>query len=186
MKSLGVLLTLLIFLTLTTSTSVASTLYDLRVKNIEGKEVPMSSYKGKVLLIVNTASQCGFTPQLQDLETLYKKYKKQGLEVLAFPSNDFKQDPKSNSEILAYAQSQYATSFPFFEKGSVTGPEKQPLYQFLLKEKPGTLFKEVQWNFEKFLVDRNGQVVERWNSMKSPLATEVVQTIEKALATKKK
>lgn len=168
--------------------SVASTapksLYDIKAQSIDGKPVPMSQYKGKVLLIVNTASQCGFTPQLKDLETLYKKYKSQGFEILAFPSNDFKQDPASNNEILSYAQKNYEVSFPFFEKAPVMGADKQPVYQFLTEQKKGILFKDVLWNFEKFLVDRKGQVVDRWNSKKSPASEEIVQAIEKTLAVK--
>ena len=123
-------------------------IYDVQVRDITGKPVSMSEYKGKVLLIVNTASKCGYTPQLKDLEAIYKKYKKQGFEVLAFPSNDFKQDPAENSEIVSFAQKKYEVTFPFFEKNSVTGADKQPLFQILTQQKSGIVFKEVLWNFE--------------------------------------
>lgn len=174
-----------ILFALSASASTApKSLYDIKVQGIDGKPVFMSQYKGKVLLIVNTASQCGFTPQLKDLESLYKKYKAQGFEVLAFPSNDFKQDPNSNNEILSYAQKNYEVTFPFFEKAPVAGSDKQPLYQFLTEQKKGVLFKDVMWNFEKFLVDRKGHVIDRWNSKKSPVSDDIVKAIEKSLAAK--
>lgn len=160
----------------------ANSIYEVQVNDIAGKAVPMSQYKGKVLLIVNTASKCGFTPQLKDLETLYKKYRGQGLEILAFPSNDFKQDPAENTEIASFAQKNYEVTFPFFEKASVSGKTKQPLYQVLTDQKSGVIFKEVQWNFEKFLVGRDGKVIDRWNSMTSPSSNSIVKAVEKALA----
>lgn len=182
MKKLSLALTL--FVASLAWSSVPKSIYEVQVKDIAGKSVPLSQYQGKVMLIVNTASQCGFTPQLKDLESLYKKYKSQGLEVMAFPSNDFKQDPKSNSEIHSYAQQNYEVSFPFFEKASVAGPDKQPLYQFLTDKKQGLIFKEVQWNFEKFLVGRNGEVLHRWSSKTSPSSDEVVKAVEQALQKK--
>ena len=132
-------------------------------------------------MIVNTASQCGYTPQLKDLETLYRKYKKQGFEVLAFPSNDFKQDPAQNSEIVSFAQKNYEVTFPFFEKGSVSGNTKQPLFQILTQQKSGAIFKEVLWNFEKFLISRDGKVIDRWNSSASPVSSEIIRPLEMAL-----
>lgn len=174
-----------LFLTFSISISLAknppASLYDIQVQTIAGKPMPLANYKGKVLLIVNTASQCGFTPQLKDLESLYKKYHSQGLEVLAFPSNDFKQDPAENAQIASFAQKNYEVSFPFFEKGSVTGESKQPIYQYLTSQKSGVLFKDVQWNFEKFLVGRDGKVIDRWNSTTSPSSSSIVGSIEKAL-----
>ena len=159
-----------------------TSLYDVKVNDISGKSIPMSQYKGKVLLIVNTASKCGYTPQLKDLETLYKKYRNQGFEVLAFPSNDFKQDPAESSEIASFAQKNYEVTFPIFEKASVTGELKQPLYHALTQQKSGIIFKEVQWNFEKFLVGRDGKVIERWSTPTSPTSKDVIKTLEKALA----
>jgi glutathione peroxidase-family protein len=158
-------------------------IYDVQVKDISGKPVAMSQYKGKVLLVVNTASKCGFTPQLKDLQALYKKYHDQGMEVLAFPSNDFKQDPAENSEIASFAQKNYEVTFPFFEKDHVTGDNKQPLYQILTEQKSGIVFKEVQWNFEKFLVGRDGKVIDRWNSKTKPSSDSIVKAVESALQT---
>lgn len=155
--------------------------YDLSATDFEGKKVHFSSYRGKVVLVVNTASQCGFTPQLADLESLYKKYAKQGFVVLAFPSNDFKQESGSNKDVVNFAHKEYKTTFPFFEKGAVTGANKQPVYQFLTEKKSGFLFKEVGWNFEKFLISRQGDVIERWGSMTRPTSGSVTAAIEKAL-----
>lgn len=159
-------------------------LYKIKLNDISGKEVKLSQYKGQVMVVVNTASQCGYTPQLKGLETLYKKYKSQGLIVMAFPSNDFKQDPDDNSGILSYAQKNYQVSFPFFQKNAVTGPQKQPLYDYLTKNQKAALFKEVNWNFEKFIVGRNGEVIERLSSSVSPESDQFVKLIEKALAQK--
>ena len=156
-------------------------IYDVQVKDINGKPVSMSAYQGKVLLIVNTASKCGYTPQLKDLEALYKKYKSQGFEVLAFPSNDFKQDPAENKEIASFAQKNYEVTFPFFEKASVSGDNKQPLFQVLTQQKSGIIFKEVLWNFEKFLIGRDGKVIDRWSSATSPASDTIVKPIELAL-----
>ncbi|MFP5518973.1 MAG: glutathione peroxidase [Bdellovibrionia bacterium] len=156
--------------------------FDFKVKSIAGQEVDFQQYKGKVILVVNTASQCGFTPQLKGLESLYQKYGSQGFVVMAFPSNDFKQDPSENKEILSFAQNEYKTTFPFFEKNPVAGKDKQPVYQFLTTQKPGMLFKDVMWNFEKFLVGRDGKVIERWGSTTKPESAAVTKSIEKALS----
>ena len=161
------------------------TLYEIQVNDIHGKPVSMSQYKGQVLLIVNTASKCGFTPQLKDLETLYNKYKSKGFEILAFPSNDFKQDPAENAEIESFAKKNYEVTFPFFDKGKVSGADKQPLYQFLTDQKSGLLFKDVSWNFEKFLISRDGTVLNRWSSIVKPSSSDVVKALEKALTVKK-
>jgi glutathione peroxidase len=174
----------IVLIAFTSNAKSIQSIYDIQVHDISGKPVPMSRYKGKVLLIVNTASKCGFTPQLKDLESLYKKYQSQGLEVLAFPSNDFKQDPAENSEIATFAQKNYNVTFPFFEKGSVTGDLKQPLYQALTNQKSGAIFKEVHWNFEKFLVGRDGKVIERWSSVTKPSSQDIVKKVEIALASK--
>lgn len=176
---------LCLFFTLTFIFSTAwaqQTFFDLSAQSIEGKKIHFSQYRGKVVLVVNTASQCGFTPQLKELEDLQKKYSGKGFTVLAFPSNDFKQDPSENSAIQSFAKSEYNTSFQFFEKGSVSGTSKQPVYKFLTDSKTGFLFKDVHWNFEKFLVGRNGQVIERWSSMTKPSSKNIVSAIEKALA----
>lgn len=155
--------------------------FELSAKNIAGKTVNFSTYRGKVVLVVNTASQCGFTPQLKDLETLYKKYADRGFVVLAFPSNDFKQEKGENSDVQTFAEKEYGVTFPLFDKAPVTGKDKQPVYQFLTEQKPGVLFKDVSWNFEKFLVNRKGQVIDRWSSITKPSSDTIVKSIEKAL-----
>lgn len=164
-----------------TSSEKVGSFYELSAKDIGGKLVNFSTYRGKVVLVVNTASQCGFTPQLKDLEALYKKYANRGFVVLAFPSNDFKQEKGDNTEVQSFAKKEYGCTFPFFDKAPVTGKDKQPIYQFLTEQKPGLIFKDVSWNFEKFLVDRKGQVIERWTSITKPSSDKVVEAIEKAL-----
>ena len=165
----------------TSKPAIAENFFDLSANSIAGEKIHFSKYRGKVVLVVNTASQCGFTPQLKDLEDLFKKYKDRGFIVLGFPSNDFKQEKEDNAKVKAFAEKEYGVSFPFFDKASVRGPQKQPVYQFLTEKKSGLLFTEVSWNFEKFLVDRKGQVIERWGSMTSPTQKSVTEKIEKAL-----
>lgn len=161
--------------------SATQSFFDFSATDIRGKKVHFSQYRGKVVLVVNTASECGFTPQLKDLEEIYKKYSAKGFAVLAFPSNDFKQEKGNNEEVLNFAQKEYGVHFPIFDKGPVSGDAKQPVYKFLTEQKPGILFKEVRWNFEKFLISRKGQVLERWSSMTSPTSKSVIEKIEKAL-----
>ena len=156
--------------------------FELAATDINGKKINFSSYRGKVVLVVNTASECGFTPQLKELEELYKKYADRGFTVLAFPSNDFKQEQADNAQVKSYAQKEYGTTFPFFDKAAVTGPQKQDVYKFLTENKPGILFKDVSWNFEKFLINRKGEVIERWSSITKPSSSTVMKKIEKALA----
>jgi len=160
--------------------SLASPFYSFSASKIGGEKISFEQFRGKVVLVVNTASQCGFTPQLAELEELYQQYKEKGFIVLAFPSNDFKQDPKENEQIQKFATENYGVTFPLFEKVKVTGKDKHPLYHFLTKEKSGLLTSEVSWNFEKFLIDRSGKVVERFNSMTSPKTT-IRKHIEKLL-----
>lgn len=155
--------------------------FELSANTISGKKVNFSTYRGKVVLVVNTASQCGFTPQLKDLESLYKKYADRGFIVLAFPSNDFKQEKAANEEVRQFAEKEYGITFPLFEKAPVTGKDQQPVYQFLTTQKPGLLFKDVAWNFEKFLINRRGEVVERWSSITKPSSDSMVKKIETAL-----
>lgn len=164
----------------TSSSVLASSIYDFTINSINGDPISFKQYKGKYLLIVNTASQCGFTPQLAELESLYKKYKSLGFVVLAFPSNDFKQDPEELKKINEFASKNYGVTFPFFEKIKVTGSDKHPLYQLLTEQKKGLFTSEVSWNFEKFLVDRDGNVVDRFNSMTSPTGS-IQKILEKRL-----
>jgi len=147
-----------------------STIYDIICPNIQGKDEKLAKYKGKVLLIVNTASQCGFTPQFQGLEDLYKKYHAQGLEILGFPCNQFgSQDPGGNEEILAFCQTNYGVTFPMFGKVEVNGPDAHPLFRHLKAKAPGVLGSEaIKWNFTKFLVDKTGAVTERYAPTTKP------------------
>jgi len=152
------------------------TIYDIKAKTIEGNEITLADYKGKVLLIVNTASKCGFTPQFEGLEKLYEEFKDQGLEVLGFPCNQFKeQDPGTNDEIKNFCLINYGVSFQMFEKLDVNGEGRHPLYSFLIENSPKKTGKDIAWNFEKFLVDRDGNVKNRYNSMKKPekLTTDI-------------
>ncbi len=145
-------------------------IYDYGIKTIDGQNKLLSDYKGKVLLIVNTASKCGFTPQYQSLEALYRRYKDQGLVVLAFPCNQFgRQEPGNEREIQEFCSSGYNISFPLFAKIEVNGTNTHPLYQYLKNEKPGVLgSKGIKWNFTKFLVDRTGKVVKRYAPVDKP------------------
>ena len=161
----------------------ASGIHDFTLKSIDGSTTPLSSFKGKVVLLVNVASFCGYTPQYEGLEALYTKYKDQGLVVLGFPANNFgEQEPGSNEEIKKFCSTRYHVSFPMFSKVSVVGGDKTPLYQFLSDKKanPST-GGEIQWNFTKFLADRNGKVIARFESAVEPDSSEVITAVEKAL-----
>ncbi len=159
-----------------------SNVYDFKAEKLEGGEQSLSEYEGKVLLIVNTASKCGFTPQFDGLEKVFEKYKDQGLVVLGFPCNQFaSQDPASNSEIGEFCQRNYGVSFPMFAKIDVNGNNAHPLYKYLTKEAKGLLGTEaVKWNFTKFLVGRDGNVIDRYATATKPEA--MTKDIEKALA----
>ena len=160
-----------------------TTVYDFEAQRIDGSPLSLGDYRGKVLLIVNTASQCGFTPQFAGLEALHEKYADKGLAVLGFPSNQFGgQDPGSNEEIGAFCVKNYGVSFPMMAKVDVNGSGAAPLYRWLTNEKPGLLgSRAIKWNFTKFLVGRDGQVLKRYAPLDTPksLATDV----EAALAT---
>jgi glutathione peroxidase len=158
-----------------------ATVYDFAVNDIHGKERKLAQYKDKVLLIVNTASKCGFTPQYKGLEALHKKMHPRGLEVLGFPCNQFgAQEPGNAKEIESFCEINYGVSFPLFAKIDVNGADAAPLYQYLKKEKPGLLGSEaIKWNFTKFLVDRKGNVVERYAPNVEP--ADIAADIEKLL-----
>jgi glutathione peroxidase len=161
-------------------------LLDRTLPNIDGKPVRLAGYQGKVLVIVNTASRCGYTPQYQGLEELYGRYKSKGLVVLGFPSNDFGgQEPGTNAEIKRFCTGTYKVTFPMFGKIHVTGPEMDPLYRYLTTPPTaGEFGGPVQWNFTKFLVARNGAVVGRFPSNVTPLSPEMISAVEKALGPK--
>lgn len=147
--------------------------YDFEAKRINGDTVPMEAYKGKVVLVVNTASKCGLTPQFAELEELNKKYRDQGLEILGFPCNQFaKQDSGSNSEIQEFCSLNYGVTFTMFEKIDVNGEGAHPLYKFLKNEKGGLFSKAIKWNFTKFLIDSNGKVVKRYAPTVKPSKLE--------------
>ena len=160
-----------------------TTVYDFEAQSINGKPVALKQFKGKVLLIVNTASACGLTPQFGGLEKLHESYADQGLVVLGFPSNQFgAQDPGSNDEIASFCQLNYGVSFPMMAKIDVNGAQAAPLYQWLSQEAPGLLgSKAIKWNFTKFLVGRDGRVIRRYAPMDTP--AKLSADIEAALAT---
>lgn len=158
-----------------------STIYDFSAERIDGSQQVFSDYRDNVLLIVNTASNCGFTPQFADLEALYQCYKAQGLVVIGFPCNQFgAQDPDSNENIGAFCQKNYGVTFPMMAKVAVNGKEAHPIYQWLRAQKGGVLTDSIKWNFTKFLVSRDGEVLERYAPTTKPDA--IKQDIEHALA----
>lgn len=164
-------------------TALAGSLFDLAAKDIDGREVSLSTYKGQVVLVVNTASKCGFTSQYEGLEKLYDTYKDRGFTVLGFPSNDFMgQEPGSNEDIKSFCQLNYDVSFPLFSKAPVSGAQKQEVFRFLTEMSAEDLRGEVRWNFEKFLVDREGKVVARWRSTTGPSNSRIVAMIEQLLS----
>ncbi len=181
MKSLALLASLLFMPTLALP---AASVLSVTAKNIDGKDVALSSYKGKVLLIVNVASHCGYTPQYAALEALQEKCQSQGFTVLGFPCNQFGgQEPGTNEEIKQFCSSKYSVTFPLFDKIDVNGPKRAPLYDVLAgtdSPYPGN----ITWNFTKFLIGRDGKVIKRFESKVKPDSAEVTQAIEAALAAK--
>jgi glutathione peroxidase len=160
----------------------APDLYDFTLPSIDGNPTPLSTYKGKVILLVNVASRCGFTPQYSALESLYEKYKDQGFVILGFPANNFaSQEPGTNAEIKTFCSTKYNVTFPMFSKVSVKGDDTTALYQFLTRRANPAVAGEIKWNFTKFLVDRNGRVVARFEPPVTPDSAEVVSTIERLL-----
>lgn len=153
--------------------------YDIKVKTVGGEEISLSDYKGKVLMIVNVASKCGYTPQYEGLEAIYKKYKDKGFEILAFPCNDFKgQEPGTNEEIAEFCRVNYGVTFTLFDKVKVLGDDKSGLYSKLIQYEPAG---DIGWNFEKFIVDRNGNVVGRFKTKVKPESEEIISLIEAEL-----
>lgn len=149
---------------------MSSQIYEIPVKTIDGTETTLAEYRGKVLLIVNVASKCGFTPQYKGLEAIYQKYKDQGLVVLGFPCNQFGgQEPGTEAEIQSFCSLNYGVTFPMFAKVDVNGTDEHPLYAYLKSQKSGLLgFDAIKWNFSKFLVDRSGNVVDRYAPTTTP------------------
>jgi len=163
--------------------TITKSIHQFKVNDIKGQPIDLSKYKGKVLLIINTASKCGFTPQLKAMEELYREYKDQGLEVLAFPSNDFAgQEPLNGEEIESFCTLNYQSSFPIFEKVHVKGQNRSELYQFLSdKKENGKVNSVPKWNFHKYLVDKEGKVVDYFYAITSPTSSKVKRAIEKLL-----
>jgi len=146
-----------------------SKLYEFHAQSLEGKDVSLADFQGQVLLIVNTASKCGFTPQYEGLEKLYERYNNDGFQVLGFPCNQFgHQEPGGESEIGAFCQKNYGVKFPMFAKVDVNGGSAHPLFRYLKHAKPGLLGESIRWNFTKFLIDRRGEVVSRFAPLTKP------------------
>jgi glutathione peroxidase len=161
--------------------AMSHSVYDFRVATIDGEQKSLADYRGRTLLIVNTASRCGFTPQYTSLEALYQRYKDRGFEILAFPANNFMgQEPGTNAEIKEFCSLKYRTTFPLFEKISVKGKDIAPLYTYLTRESghPGS----ISWNFAKFLVGPDGRVVARFDPATDPLDERITQRVESLLA----
>lgn len=154
--------------------------YDFKINDITGKPIDLKQFEGKVILAFNSASKCGFTPQLKGLQTLYDNYKDKGLVVIGFPSGDFFQEVASNGEVAEFCQRNYGVNFPMTEKISVNGSSEHPIYGFMKKAAPGFMgLNMIKWNFEKFLIDRKGKVVQRYASSTTPLT--IGPDIEKLL-----
>jgi glutathione peroxidase len=160
--------------------SGASSVHEFSMKGIDGKMVPLSGFKGRVMLVVNVASQCGYTYQYEGLQMLFERYKDQGLVITGFPANNFgAQEPGTDSEIQTFCKSKYGVTFPMFSKISVAGRDKAALYQFLTQSGG-----EIKWNFTKFLVDRDGKVIRRFEPEVEPMSPEVLSSVEAALKKK--
>lgn len=165
--------------------AVAANFYDFTLPSIDGKPMPLADFRGKVVLVVNVASRCGFTPQYSALESLYEKYRDQGFVIVGFPANNFGgQEPGTNQEIKTFCSRKYNVTFPMYGKVSVKGEDQTPLYQYLTKQTGPAIAGDIKWNFTKFLVDRNGNVVQRFESAVTPDSTEVVSAVEKQLSQK--
>jgi glutathione peroxidase len=171
---------------LQTASAKTAPLYNFKMKDIDGNDVKLKKYKGEVLLIVNTASKCGYTPQYESLQAVYEKYQAQGLTILGFPANNFGgQEPGTNTEIKEFCESKYKVKFPMFAKISVKGDDIDPLYKYLTsKETDPDFAGEITWNFNKFLIDRKGKIVARFSSKDKPDSEAVTSAIEKYLKEK--
>lgn len=177
------LIVMMSIFSLTAYASPQKSLYDLSAEDLGGKTVKMSEFKDKALLFVNTASSCGYTPQLSDLEKLYKKYKSEGLIILGFPSNDFNQEGLSGVEIKKFCKLNYGVTFPLFKKTSVTGDNKNSVYNYLLSQLDN---QRVGWNFEKILVSKEGKVLKKFKSAEAPLGGELEKLIVENLVPESK
>ncbi len=182
-QPIALLVPLLIMQTIATL-ALAGPLYEIPVKDIDGKDASLKAYEGKVLLVVNVASQCGLTPQYKALEAIHEKYKDKGFTVLGFPCNQFGgQEPGSNEEIKQFCSSKYSVTFPMFDKIDVNGAKRHPLYQ-ALAGKDSPFPGDIKWNFGKFLIGRDGKIIKRFEPRTTPDSPEVASAIEAALAAK--
>jgi glutathione peroxidase len=188
--ALAVVFAALFALSLSSRTSVASSsgermnsIYDFSLKDIDHKEVNLSQYRGKVVLVVNVASRCGYTPQYEGLQKVYMKYKDRGFVILGFPANNFMaQEPGTDEEIKTFCSAKYSVTFPIFSKISVKGDDIHPLYKYLTSKETNPEFGgDIKWNFSKFLVDKSGKIIARFEPKITPESDPVIQAIEKAL-----
>jgi len=171
-----------LILTMAATAYAASNIYDFTLPLLNGKAAPLADYKGKVVLVVNVASRCGFTPQYSALESIYEKYKDQGFIIIGFPANNFaNQEPGTNEEIAKFCSGKYNVTFPVYGKVSVKGDDQTPLYAFLTKDANPAVSGDIKWNFTKFLVDRKGNVVQRFEPATTPDSPEVIAAIEAEL-----
>jgi glutathione peroxidase len=184
---ISALLAVLIFPTSKLQAKFDPGVHQFKVQNIKNKAVDMASYRGKVLLIVNTASYCGFTSQYKSLQKIFEQFKDQDFLVLGFPSNDFgRQEPGSNKEIEDFCELNYKVSFPLFSKVAVSGNQKAPLFKYLTEDSGQEFKRSIDWNFEKFLIGRDGHLVARFKSSTDPQSDEVVAAITNAVRSRKK
>jgi len=178
MKTISLIIGSLLFMSISADTSI----YDFELDSLSGDEVSLSEYEGNVLLVVNTASECGYTPQYKELQELYETYNEEGFYVLGFPANNFGgQEPGSDEEIAQFCELNYGVTFPMFSKISVKGDDQHPLYQYLTQADNPDFTGEIGWNFEKFLIDRNGNIVRRFKSNVTPMGDELTESLKDLL-----
>lgn len=179
MKILSILITLILGISMNTNND---SFFDYKMKDIDGKEVSLDTYKGKVILVVNVASKCGYTPQYEGLQNLYESYKDDGLVILGFPANNFNgQEPGSDEEIKQFCTLNYGVEFPMFSKVSVKGDDQAELFSFLTQAQNPDFTGEIKWNFEKFLINKEGELIRRFRSNVEPESDDIVSAVTEAL-----
>ena len=184
MKSLSIILVLALmsFTGVQDNEKTATTVHDFELNNINGENIPLKKFEGQVLLIVNTASECGYTPQYEGLQSLYEEYKDKGVAVLGFPANNFGgQEPGTDEEIKQFCKVNYGVTFPMFSKISVKGDDINPLFDYLTSQSNPDFTGEIKWNFEKFLIGKDGQLLRRFRSDVTPQSDQIINAIDKAL-----
>lgn len=182
MKTLSILLILSFMNVASVDDKDVDSVHDFELTNIDGENTPLGKYEGKVLLIVNTASECGYTPQYEGLQSLYENYKDKGLVIAGFPANNFGgQEPGTDEEIKQFCKMNYGVSFPMFSKISVKGNDIHPLFAYLTSQQNPDFTGEIKWNFEKFLIDKDGRLVRRFRSAVTPESDEIISAIDRAL-----